>query len=345
MQPSKRLTIKQVAQLAGVSTQTISRVLNGRPDVSPETRQRVQQIIDELGYQPSEVARSLIQQRSCTLGVITAGLKYIGPSMILNGITTEAEDKGYAILLKELPKFDTGDVEPIFLSLLARHVDGILWAVPQVGDNQDWLSQQSPRLPVPLVLLTAPPHPDLPYVDYDNYQGGRIATQHLLDQGYRAIGHLSGPLDWLSARQRKEGWQDTLRDAGLNPAPHHRVEGNWSAASGERALQRLMEQYPEMDAVFVANDQMAMGVLQVACKQGLQIPQRLGVVGFDNLAESAYYWPPLTTVAQDLRTQGQTAVNLLIEIIESNRNGAPQRPTSPVVLHPQLIVRESSLRL
>jgi DNA-binding LacI/PurR family transcriptional regulator len=344
MNQTKRMTIKQVAQRAGVSTQTISRVLNDRPDVSPETRQRVQQIIDELGYLPGEVARSLIQQRSWTLGVITAGLKYIGPSMILNGITTEAEAKGYAILLKELPKFDTGDVEPIFVSLLARHVDGILWAVPQVGDNQDWLSQQSPLLPVPLVLLTTPPHPDLPYVDYDNYHGGRIATRHLLDQGYRRIGHLSGPLDWLSARQRKEGWQDALREAGLHPEPHHWVEGNWSAASGGPAVQRLMEQYPEMDAVFVANDQMAMGILQVACKQGLQIPQQLGVVGFDGLAESAFYWPPLTTVAQDLRTQGRTAVSLLVEIIESQRNGAAQPEASPVVLHPQLIVRESSSR-
>src|SRR5512140_573228 len=131
-----RATIKGVASEAGVSTQTVSRVINGRPDVSHETRQRVQGAIERMRYQPSALARSLIQQRSYTLGVVTAGLKYIGPSRTLSGITAAAEQAGYALLLKELPRFDTDDVTPIFEALISRHVDGIIWAVPEVGENR-----------------------------------------------------------------------------------------------------------------------------------------------------------------------------------------------------------------
>ncbi len=341
---TNRVTIKEVARTAGVSTQTVSRVVNDRPDVSPDTRLRVQEVIERLGYRPSAVARSLIQQRSYTLGVITAGLKYIGPSMILNGMTGEAEELGYALLLKELPRFEADDIEPVFQALIARHVDGIIWAVPEVGDNQRWLKELSPALPVPFIFLTAPPHSDLPSIDYDNYRGGRMATQHLLEQGFRHIGHLSGPLEWLSARQRKDGWQDALRDVGIEVASTSWVEGNWSSGSGERAFRQLLDQYPEMDAVFVANDQMAVGVLQVACREAIKVPQELGVVGFDGLVESAYYWPPLTTVFQDLHTLGCTAVKELVEIIESSRRGVASQVSERLLLQPELIIRESSIK-
>jgi DNA-binding LacI/PurR family transcriptional regulator len=339
-----RVTIKEVARAAGVSTQTVSRVVNDRPDVSPDTRQRVQEVIERLDYRPSAVARSLIQQRSYTLGVVTAGLKFIGPSMILNGMTGEAEALGYAILLKELPNFDTHDTEPIFQSLISRHVDGIIWAVPEIGDNQRWLKQLSPDMPVPFIFITAPPHSDLPSVDYDNYNGGRMATRHLLEQGFRHIGHISGPLEWLSARQRKEGWQDTLREAGLEVAPSSWIEGNWSSGSGERTFTQLLDKYPQMDAIFVANDQMAMGVLQVACRREIKVPQELGVVGFDGLVESAYYWPPLTTVFQDLHRLGCTAVKELVEIIESTRRGLAYQGPSRLLLQPELIIRDSSVK-
>lgn len=339
-----RVTNKEVARVAGVSTQTVSRVINNRPDVSPETRQNVQSVIERLGYRPSAVARSLIQQRSYTLGVITAGLKYIGPSMILNGMTGEAEELGYALLLKELPRFDTHNVEHIFQSLIDRHADGIIWAVPEVGENQSWLKQLAPNLSVPVIFLTSPPHSDLPYVDYDNYRGGRMATQHLLDQGFRKIGHISGPLEWLSARQRKEGWQDTLRDAGIEATPSCWVEGNWSQGSGERAFRQLLDQYPEMDAVFVANDQMASVTLQVAYREAIKVPQELGVVGFDGLVESAYYWPPLTTVFQDFHTLGCTAVKELVEIIEAKWIGTASQITTRLLLQPELVIRESSIK-
>lgn len=340
----QRVTIKQVAELAGVSTQTVSRVINGRPDVSPETRQRVQAIIDQCGYTPSAIARSLIQQRSHSLGVITAGLKYMGPSLILHGIASKAEELEYAVLLKESPRFDTGNGEPIFQALLAQHVDGIIWAVPEVGDNQRWLKQQLASFPVPFIYLTNPPRPDLPSVDHDNYLGGKMATEHLLQQGCRRIGHVSGPLDWLSARQRKQGWQDALTDAGIDPQGMPCMEGNWSSASGAEAFRRLLAEDASIDAVFVANDQMAFSVLQIACQRGMRVPQDLAVVGYDGLAESEYLWPPLTTVYQDLHALGSTAVQEIVGTIESLYAGKESPEAKRIVLQPELIVRASSTR-
>ena len=215
MNTNKRATIKQVARAAGVSTQTVSRVINDRPDVSPETRERIQQVIVELDYQPSALARSLIQQRSYTLGVVTAGLKFIGPSRTLNGITNKAEELGYALLLEEMLHFDTEDIKPLLQNLLARHVDGIVWAVPEVGDNRRWVDEILNDVPVPVVFLTMQPRPGVSTVAVDNYAGGSLATQHLLEQGCRRIGHISGPLDWWEARQRKQAWQDTLQKAGI----------------------------------------------------------------------------------------------------------------------------------
>src|SRR5688500_6812409 len=174
-----RATIKEVASVAGVSTQTVSRVINERPDVSPETRKRVQAVIKELEYQPSALARSLIQQRSYTLGVVTAGLQYIGPSRTLNGITSAAEEAGYSLLLKELPRFDADDVAPIFQALLSRHVDGIIWAVPEVGENKNWVDQQIFDLRIPIVHLAMEPKENISDVSIDNYLGGRMAMSHL----------------------------------------------------------------------------------------------------------------------------------------------------------------------
>ena len=337
------ITIKQVAHEAGVSTQTVSRVINNRPDVAPETRQRVLKVIERLGYQPSALARSLIRRRSHTLGVVIAGLKYTGPSRTLSGITEQAEAMGYSLLLKELPEFDSGDVEPILNALLARQVDGIIWAVSEVGDNRDWLHERLPDLSVPIIFLTMGQQANLPVVAVDNYSGGRMATQHLLEQGYRHIGHITGPLAWWEARQRKAGWQETLVEAGIPVNDHQWVEGNWSSASGKRAIRQLLEQYPDMDAVFAGNDQMALSVAQVACRSGLKIPQELAVVGFDGIPEAAYFWPPLSTVEQDMHQLGCVAVDQVVRMIEASRESEHTFEPETIWLKPRLIVRESSL--
>lgn len=331
--------------MAGVSTQTVSRVINERPDVSPETRRRVQEVIKRLSYQPSALARSLISQRSHTLGVAIAGLKHIGPSRTLSGITSAAEEAGYSILLEELPSYDTEDITPIFQAFLSRHVDGIIWAVHEVGDNRSWaVNAPPPDIEVPLVFLTMQPREHLSVVYIDNYLGGRMAMSHLLEQGYRKIGHICGPLDWWEARQRMAAWRDTLTEAGLASEDRQCVEGNWSSASGALAIEKLFDQFPEMDAIFVANDQMALSVLQFFNEKRIRIPDDVGIVGFDNIAESAFFSPALTTVQQDQHYVAKIAVAEVIKIIESGwQDLDPVEPKS-IVLPPILVVRQSSSR-
>ncbi len=344
MKANKRPTIKQVAKDTGVSTQTVSRVINDRPDVASETRERVLTAIEKLGYQPSALARSLIQQRSYTLGVVTAGLKYIGPSRTLNGITSAAEEAGYSLLLKELPRFDTDDVVPIFQALLSYHVDGIIWAVPEVGENRNWVDKQSLGLKIPIVYLAMEPKDNITTVSVDNYVGGRMAMSHLFEQGYRNIGHVSGPLDWWEARQRMSAWKDSLREFGFEVRDEHWAEGNWSSASGGQAVEKLFEQYPDMDSIFVANDQMALGVIYGVCQKGLRIPENLGLVGFDNIPESAFFCPSLTTVQQDQYALGKVAVEETIKRIESGWQGlTPVEPKS-IMLTPTLVIRQSTSR-
>jgi LacI family transcriptional regulator len=298
-----------------------------------------------MDYQPSALARSLIQQRSYTLGVVTAGLKHIGPSRTLNGITSAAEEAGYSVLLKELPRYDTEDVVPIFQALLSHHVDGIIWAVPEVGENRNWVNQQSVDLKIPIVFLAMEPKENLSTASIDNYLGGRMAMSHLLEQDYQRIGHISGPLDWWEARQRVASWKNALNEAGREVQDAHCVEGNWSPASGGLAIEKLFDQYPAMDAVFVANDQMALAVIQAACQKGMRIPQDLGIVGFDNIPESAFFYPPLTTIQQDQQSVGKVAVVETIKMIEAGWEGlAPIEPKS-IKLAPTLVVRQSSLRL
>jgi LacI family transcriptional regulator len=340
-----RATIKEVASVAGVSTQTVSRVINERPDVSPETRKKVQEVIKNLSYQPSALARSLISQRSFTLGVVTAGLRHYGPSRTLSGITSAAEEMGYSVLLKELPRYDTEDISPIFQAFLSRHVDGIIWAVPEVGENRKWVHNPPSDVDVPLVYLTMEPQENLSVVSVDNYQGGRMAMSHLLEQGYCRIGHISGPLDWWEARQRMAAWRDTLTEAGLDASDDHYVEGNWSSASGALAIEKLFYQYPDMDSVFVANDQMALSVMQFFGEKKIHIPQEIGVVGFDNIAESAFFSPALTTVQQDQHNVAKLAVEEVIKIIESGWQGLDPIVPKPIILPPTLVVRQSSIRV
>lgn len=340
----KRVTIKDVAAAAGVSTQTVSRVINDRPDVADSTRQHVREVIQRLGYRPSALARSMIRRRSYTLGVVTAGLQFIGPSRVLHGITDAAEEEGYGLLLKQLPSFGSTAVDPILDRLVERRVDGVIWAVPEIGDNHRWLEEHTSRLGVPVVVTSTRQPTDTYVVNIDNYAGAEMATRHLLAQGYRHIGHITGPLDWWESQQRRAAWADVLAEDGQCTDEHTWTSGNWSSASGRRAAQRLFEQYPEMDAIFVANDQMALSVLQLAAERGLRVPQDLGVAGFDGIPESAYFWPALTTVDQDQHLLGSSAVRVLIEAIDAETDEEKPAGSKRLLLQPSLIVRASSLR-
>jgi len=336
-----RTTIKKVASVAGVSTQTVSRVINERPDVSPETRKRVLEVIKELNYRPSTLARSLIQQRSYTLGIVTFGLKHIGPSRTINGIADKADELGYMLLMKELNNFNTNRMDDVINSLLARQVDGILWAAPEIDDNHTWVDAGLENISVPILFIAMQPRKDISSVATDNYQGAVMATQHLLKCGRKKIGHISGPLGWWEAKERKRGWREALGNAGYDALENHCAEGNWSSASGERAVLELFDSYPDMDAIFVANDQMALSVLREALSRGIHVPEQLSVVGFDNIAESAYFYPSLTTMSQDFQLLGEQAVKNIVGMIQSRRESQPIVAQS-IFIQPTLLVRESS---
>jgi LacI family transcriptional regulator len=337
-----KATIYEVARQAGVSRQTVSRVINNRPDVANDTRKRILGIISDLEYQPSAIARSLSQRRSYNFGVLTAGLKYIGPSTTLSGITAKSEELGYGLLLKELSSFSANNIHPILNWFLAHQVDGILWAAPQIGSNRDWINTMLSEIHVPIIFLTTEKRTDISIVTIDNYHGARMATEHLLKLGRKKIGHISGPLEWWEARQRLRGWQDALRDAGFPANKRMAVEGNWSSKSGKVAFQQLLTQYPEMDAVFVGNDQMALSALQTAFERGIPIPDQLAVVGFDGIPESEYYCPSLTTICQNQHQLGSIAVQELVRLVEeANLENRKVKPIH-LAIKPELIIRRSS---
>ena len=338
-----RTTIADVARTAGVSKATVSRVLAGQTRyVREETRQRVLQAVDALGYHPSNAARSLKSKRSFTLGIVGYGLEYFGPACTLSGIEQEASKLGYTILLHLVRQPETNNVEQLLTKMGSRYVDGIIWAVPEIGGNRAWLENKPPSLSVPIVFLSMEPQPDQFVVAVDNYSGGLSATRHLIAQGCRNIGLITGPLDWWEARQRKLGWQKALEGVGLPPKDGLFVEGNWSTASGERGLSQLLNKHPEIDGVFACNDRMALGALKAARELGRRVPQDLAMVGFDDTQDSAYFHPSLSTVRQDITELGRRAVRELGMEIQASQSGDPPTPKT-VLLQPELIVRESSL--
>jgi len=328
-----------------VSTQTVSRVLNNRPDVASETFERVQQIIADTGYAPNMLARSLTQGRSHSLGVVAFGLEYFGPSRVLTGIEQQAAEMGYSISLNLLHDPATMDVGEVFSSLLGRQVDGIIWTIPEIGGNRAWSHERNPNLHVPVTLVgNMAALSSLPSIGIDNRAIGRMATEHLIAGGARRIAIVTGPPGWSETEERLDGWRETLDDHGIGDADRRVIEGDWGARSGELALERLMEEFPDVDAIFASNDQMALGVLHGALRTGRRVPDDLSVVGVDDIPESSHFWPSLTTVHQPLRDAGAQAVEEVDRAIRREGSGRTQVVQAPSVtlLQPSLVVRDSS---
>jgi LacI family transcriptional regulator len=342
IQKTKQITISQVAKEAGVSLQTVSRVINNRQEITPETRQRVQEVIERLGYQPNAIARSLSQRRSHTLGIVISGLEYYGPSHILIGIEQAANQQGLSILLNLLHQPETEEIGSIVNGLISRQVEGIIWAVPEIGDNRSWFREALSQLAIPVIFLSTQPRDKLNVVEIDNRYGGYIATQHLLERGYRKIGLIAGPLTWWAASERRRGWQEALTAAEVPFNDSQIVAGNWSADSGERGLHELLAKCPDLQAVFACNDQMALGLMRAARRLGKRIPEDLAVVGFDDTPESAFYSPSLTTIRQDLNQLGHVAVQTFLQIREAEQRGELNTPPEIILLQPQLVIREST---
>lgn len=342
MPAKKRATISDVAKAAGVSKQTISRVINDSPSVTPATREKILAVINELGYRRSELARNMNLGRSFTLAVVGSYLGYFG-SPTYQGMVRRAEEKGFSLLIKELTDSSHDKVEALIHSLLDRHVDGILWGISDTGHNLDWIDTPLyATLPIPIVFIAAN-KPDITTISYDNVEGGMMATRHLIKSGRKNIGHITGPSDWWVAKERAHGWQTALQEAGL-PADARQVvhAADWEIHSGAPAFLQLQKQFPEMDAVFAGNDWLSIGVLRAAQLQGIRIPEDLAVIGFDDQPVCAHLYPSLSTVAQDKKILGLQAIDLLIAQIEAHFSGHPAKKPAAEPLRHQVMIRESA---
>jgi DNA-binding LacI/PurR family transcriptional regulator len=298
-----------VARLAGVSHQTVSRVINGSIHVRAETRDRVLAAMEKLDYRPNSVARALVTGRSHTLGVVTFDTTLFGPASTLVGIERAAHAAGYFVSIVSLEALDRPAVMRAVERLRALGVDGVLVIAPHVAATGAlW------DLPgdLPVVAVEAGPEDGVPVVAVDQYQGARLATEHLLSLGHKTVHHIAGPADWIEAQLRVEGWRDALDAAGAQSfAP---LRGDWSPHSGYRLGQRLLE-LPELTAVFAASDQIALGFLRLMHENGREVPGDVSVVGFDDIPEAEFFTPPLTTVRQDFNEMGHRSLHLLLEVI------------------------------
>jgi len=339
----KQITMRDIARITGVSPKTVSRVVNNQGEISEVTRKRVQEAIETLGYSPNITARSLVQGRSNTIAVVAWGIEYYGPSRVVVGIERQADEYGYSLLLTLLRAKETDQkIRDTLKDLAARRVDGIVFAIPEFNDNRSWINEEVlNRLP-PIVFLNMESRSGINIVSVDNKAGARLAVTHLLEQGRKKIATICGPLRWWEARQRLAGWKEVLDQAGFFTSGDVIAEGDWSAESGERAMRQLLESAPNIDAVFAANDQMALGALGVLHQRGIDVPDDIAVVGFDNVPDSAYFYPPLSTVDQPLLELGKVGVQKLNQMIATVRHDDDGMEKSTTLLMPKMIVRQSS---
>lgn len=335
-------TIADVARQAGVSVSTVSYALSGSRPISDKTKQRIYRAIDELGFQPNLVARSLVSRRTYTLAVVASRLDYYGPSRMVVGVEQQAGELGYSLLLTLLHKPDDPNVAPVLDALAARQVDGIIWAASQIGDNLAWVTPERLAHLPPMVFL-AKPGPGVTTVTVDNMGGAIQATQHLLAQGRRKIGLITGPLAYRAARERHAGWQHALEEADLTPNPSLVVEGDWLSPSGAAGARELFRRHSDLDAIFACNDDMALGVLNTAHAAGRRVPTDLAVVGFDNTPTSGHFWPPLTTIHTHAVDAGRLAVRELQSLIEARQANEPAAKPVTRSLATELVIRESSV--
>jgi DNA-binding LacI/PurR family transcriptional regulator len=320
-----------VAKLAGVSHQTVSRVINNSEHVRPETRDRVIEAMRLLDYRPNPLARALVTGRSRTLGVVSFDTTLFGPASTLFGIERAAHAAGYGVSVISVVEINRASVLSAIERLLGHAVDGVVIISPQ-SEAVSSILELPPE--VPIVSVVAGPDEGAAVVEVDQFAGAQFATRHLLELGHKTVWHISGPSDFLEAQQRIEGWRAALLEAAA-PLPPILV-GDWSAESGYQLGRQLAED-PEVTAVFVANDPMALGLLRVLHEAGRRVPEDVSIVGFDDVPESSYFTPPLTTVRQDFLEVGRSSFALLLDEIESGR-----RSSTRVRVSPSLIVREST---
>uniref|UniRef100_UPI00383B687E LacI family DNA-binding transcriptional regulator n=1 Tax=Isoptericola aurantiacus TaxID=3377839 RepID=UPI00383B687E len=313
-----------VARLAGVSSQTVSRVSNGHAGVVESTRQQVLDAMVQLGYRPNSAARALRSGRFRTIGVILFSLSTTGNVRTLEAVATSAAAHGYAITILPVEAPTEGDVRGAFTRLGELAVDAVVLLM-----EVHLLDAANLTLPtgVPVVVADSDADERYPVVDTDQADGSRTAVQHLLSLGHRTVVHLAGPAESFASQRREDAWRRTLQEAGREvPAPYR---GDWSAQSGYDVGREIAR--TDATAVFVANDQMALGLLRALAEAGRDVPGDVSVVGFDDLPDAVAFRPPLTTIHQDFAEVGRRCVELVLRRLadggSDGEHGATLVPT------------------
>lgn len=335
MPANRRPTIKDVASRAGVSYQTVSRTINGKGEVLPETRRRVEEAMRELGYRPNAIARSMVAGRTHMLGCISPNLTDYTFACLIEGAKAEAHRRGF--LLLSVTALTEGEVPTLCDDLVhSGWVDGLLVINPYADGRHRFFRDIIAR-GTPVVYLGADPRDEpVSCVHNDDEGGAYCAVNHLVKLGHRAIAMITGPLREDCAADRVAGYRRALAEAGLEPSPELIVEGDWTAPAGYRAMQALLAGGQPFTALFAQNDRMAIGAMRAAREHGRQIPGDLAVVGFDDIPFASYCDPALTTVHNDVLEHGRQAARILVETIDD-----PGRLPERVVIPAELVVRES----
>lgn len=330
--PRRPVGSMDVARLAGVSQKTVSRVINGEPNVRDNLRERVLQAARELGYRPNTAARALIKGRFHRIGVVTLGSTLYGPASTLVALERAARSTGYSLSIVCTLEGEPGGISAAIDSLIGQGVDGIVLSEP-IDEGQDVAFDPD----VPVVSFNQLPQPCADkgvFVGGDGVAAARVATEHLLSLGHPTVWHVAGPQRWWVSRDRLVGWREALAAAGVPEPPV--LRGDWYPASGYAAGLELVAA-GNVSAVFVANDDMAIGVMRALAEAGLRVPKDVSVVGFDDTPSAAYLVPPLTTVRGDFEGAAVRGLQVLVERIEGV-TGTPVPDEPPV----ELIVRGST---
>jgi DNA-binding LacI/PurR family transcriptional regulator len=339
-------SIRDVARLAGVSHQTVSRVLNGHPSIRDATKSRVLAAMDELQFRPSRAARMLSTQRSQTIGVLAAAVgSHYGPASSVSAVEDAARARGFYATVAHLASVAPGAITAAIEELLSQNVEGIVIVAPRTTVLSR-LAALSMNVPIVAAQGEQSDAGGIPVVSINQETGVRMVLEYLIGRGHRRILHVAGPPDWNDAQSRLRAYQAELRAAGLPPAPP--LFGDWTADSGYELGRALVSDTGPGDlpftAVFSSNDQMALGLIHAFREAGLDVPRDVSIVGFDDIPESAHFWPPLTTVRQEFSQVGEECVAMLVDAI-GRSEGLAYRPTlagRPVpVVEPRLIVRSS----
>ena len=329
------LTIHDVAAQAGVSSQTVSRVINGRPNVKESTRNHVLKIVETLRFRPNRTAQNLASQRSRLIGLITYALSEVGPTQVLVRLEEAARDRGFSVIVIDIKEMTVENIKYAIDELRDQQVAGIQFNLPLRIDFT-FLREIAKELPVMIYDISLGPH--VPSVVFKHQAAACLVTDHLLDLGHEKIVHLGGPETWIAGHSRRVAFLRTLRKRGKLPSLYY--QGDWTAESGYHLASKLLrDSWGKFSAVLAGSDLMALGAMRAFYEHGVLIPDQVSIAGFGDLAASAFFQPPLTTVRQDFAQFGQLGVECLLQAIDHPNSSAQHR-----VLQPVLIVRSSTAR-